>query len=723
MIPYIQNLASTKVLTDDFSGLQPADRKGSKMLHNNWSKAPSTKDVFFSMFLGEDRGERVTGKNPPAIMLGVCCDYDTPLSKEERSKKLDKLPTKPTYLSESYSGGTRAVWVFEHPLPLHPSTEATQFLLKNIHKSLKLEHAFGVLDGVFFHPTQYYHRGWNWRDGGGGKIPSELVILWHVEAMKKAAKHLGELAIPMSHIEKEIHRLFPGRWQGPVEVGARNIRFWDPDASNPTGAVICKDGVMAYTGEQRFLTWGEILGADFVERYRSETEGKALSEVFCIKNEFYVRNTVTLEDGSQSVEWVPNNRQNMESLLQSRYGISHIPAAAGELSPLKRTIGDIINLNTLSGTIPLIYDKRDRVIFHGRSYLNISTVEALQPATGTGKAWGDGFPWIAGFLEHLFGGKGEQLDVFISWLARAYQGALAHNPNRGQAVYIAGGAGSGKTFLTECIIAPLFGGKTDASDYLTGRTKFNKALCSSGIWCIDDATPLTEPKAHSYYSAMIKKMVANGSFLYQPKYQDTEDLPWLGRLIILCNTDPESLRILPAVDINNADKLLFFRTTDDPLEEENVASKAQQDLKAFAAYLAQYITPAHCRGGARFGVKQYHHKELYREAVNSGASGVFKEILINFLHNYFTSPHDDDLVDLKGSAQRILQVMQDDPGTEKIIRDMANARTIGTLLGKLLNGEDHFPITYTRQSSGRIWSISREAFFEYMKEVEKTIDD
>lgn len=716
-IPYIKNLSCKSVSFADPASRPSPDRKGSKDQFKHWRASQDTDDMFISMFAGNIRNLRVDSTNAPAVMYGVCCDYDMPLNAEERMRKLNKLGTKPTYIAETFSGGVRAVWMFENPIPLLPDTGSTEELLKIICKELGLKNAFGPLDNSYYRASQYYHRGWNWQEAGGESIPMEQVLLWQSASWKKAVWKEDEDLIPLEYVAEEAEKRFPGRWTGEFVEGARGIRFWDPIADNPTGAVITKGGVMAYSGEQRFLRWSEIFGKDFVKTHRRETEGQAINDTFCISNDFYVQNTQVSEDGTQIKEWCRYNRANMESLLQARYGLNHIATNKAELSQVKRVIGEIINLKTLSGVMPVIYDNRTVVEMFNRSYLNISTVRALQPDEEKGKTWGDGFPWLASFMERFFAAKDNQLDYVLSWLARAYQGALNCKPTRGQAVYIAGAAGTGKTFLTDCIIAPLFGGKSDATDYLTGRTSFNGKLCRTGIWCIDDATPLSDTKAHAYYSAMIKKMVANGAFMYQPKYVETEDIPWLGRLIILCNTDPESLRILPAVDINNADKLMFFRSTDEPLVDEDASDKAVEELPAFAAYLARYEIPEECKGTPRFGVRGYLHPDLYMEAVNSGAGGVFKEIFINFLNNYFGSKHDSDITELRGTSQYILQTMKLDVATEKVLKDMTTARNIGTYLGKLAHGDDGFPITSKRSNTKREWRVDREEFFQYLKDM------
>jgi hypothetical protein len=69
---------------------------------------------------------------------------------------------------------------------------------------------------------------------------------------------------------------FPGRWQGPFQVGAQGVRFWCHDATNTTGAWIRETGVFAFTGEGRFLPWGEVLGQDFIRNYEQNRIGGAI---------------------------------------------------------------------------------------------------------------------------------------------------------------------------------------------------------------------------------------------------------------------------------------------------------------------------------------------------------------------------------------------------------------------------------------------------------------
>lgn len=701
----LPNHSSHAVTRRELERLPETPYFATKAEYREYCCKPTTQDCFFSCYQGEQPGVRVSVSNPPVFLYGLVADYDAPMDEERRNKALAKMRIRPTHISESYSHGTHAVWLFERPIPL-VDANSTHELLSIAYKELRLGSAFGSLDETaFFTTAQYYHRGWRWRETGGKPIPLERLMLWQAKAWKKAAWcSLGQ-EIPLSRVAEEVERRFPGRWSGSFTVGARGVRFWDPAADNPTAAVVTPTGMVTYTGGTNFMSWNAIFGESFCENYENETEGAALADFYCISNHFWHRRHAGAAPG-QKATWTSHNRVNTESLLATQYGLRTRRTGEEDESQVSRVIGSIVGLKTLDGVLPLLYSDEETITLNGHSYLNISTVEAMQPDTMKRETWGEGFPWIAAFLERFFGDEHMQLPYFLSWLARAYQGALRRKPTRGQAIYIAGGAGSGKSFLSSRIIAPLFGGRSEATDYLTGQSRFNRDLFSSGIWFVDDATPLMDSRTHERYSAMIKKMVANDTFLYEAKFVEAVKLPWLGRLVVTCNTDPESLKILPAIDINNADKLMFFRSTDAKLEDPLAEMKAAAELPAFAGFLAEYETPLECRGGTRFGVAGFLHPELYAEAESNGTGGTFSEVFDAFLSCYFMEA---GVHELRGTASEIFSHMMLNDAIRPLLIGLVTSKSIGMRLGQIAAREG-YPLKHKSDGKKRYWTISREDF-------------
>lgn len=711
----IPNMSAEAVEPVEAPTSSVSDKPASKALYTAWMSAPATKDTFISLVAGTIPTLRVNSDNPAAYLHGVIADYDTPMTDTEREKLLRKLDFKPAFISESFSGGTHAVWIFERPIPLLPDGASTNALLTLIAKKLHLREAFGPLDmNAFLRPAQFYHIGWNWREAGGTPVSCELTYLWQDEALRRANWSRLGVEVPLEKVAAEVRKRYPGRWKGAFELGSRGVRFWDENADNETAAVVRPSGMVCYTGGVPFMPWSRIFGEAFCTEAVQEGEGRAVAEGYCINNAFWFKMQQPGTSGKPCRCWMSYNRQNTESLLASRYGLRPTAGNDEEMSQVKRAVGAIINTKSLSGAIPMLYVKDEVVKLDGRFYLNTATTEALPPAKGR-PAWGEGFPWISAFLQRLFGD--EQLPFFLSWLARAYKGAVDHAPTRGHAIYIAGTAGCGKSFTSAQIIAPLLGGRQEATDYLCGMTRFNRELFGSGVWAMDDAAPLTDQKSHLYYSNMIKKMVANDSFMYEAKHVEAVKIPWMGRLVVTCNTDSTSILVLPEIDLGNKDKLMFFKVEAAPMEEADPEGCARKELPAFGAFLYHYEMPEQCKGGSRYGVKGYLHPELYSEAVSSGTCGTFQDLFSTFLHNHFGG-RKSDVLDLNGTALEIYNLMALDIGTKEMMQGFVSARNIGTRLGQLLAKGDFTPLQKDRDAKQRRWHIGKEAFYDYKESSE-----
>jgi len=215
-----------------------------------------------------------------------------------------------------------------------------------------------------------------------------------------------------------------------------------------------------------------------------------------------------------------------------------------------------------------------------------------------------------------------------------------------------------------------------------------------------------DSRTHECYSAMIKKMVANDTFLYEAKYIEAVKLPWLGRLIVTCNTDPESLKILPVVDINNADKLMFFLSTDTKLEDQQAEKMVAAELPAFAGFLAGYETPLECKGGTRFGVAGFLHPELYAAAEANGAGGTFSEVFDTFLSCYFMEA---GVHELRGTASEIFSHMMLNEAIRPLLIGLVTSKSIGMRLGQIAAREG-YPLKHKSDGKKRYWTISREDF-------------
>ncbi len=690
------------------------DKLRDKAAYRAYICNPATKDCLFSGICGMNKQEMVSRENPAVSMIAVVADYDMVMSDEERMKKTAKLTIKPNFISSSYSGGTHAVWFLQAPLPLMPNAEMVQALLETIVRKLKLKNAYGQLDGkAFYNTSQYYHAGWNWQQISTEPIAESMSLLWLDEALKKSKFTTTGTQIPLARIWEEMQkRGWDKKWGGDkaFELGARGVRFWDPLADCPTAAIVKENGMICFTGPFPFQSWADIFGSDFIDAFRADTFGKALSECYMVNNTFYVCNELRSENGSYKPCLLTYNRQNFESLATEKYGLNSKPEQEGEDSPVKQLVAKIATYNTLPAACPFIYRKERIIHIQGEARLNTSFLRVHEPDLSKGQEWGDGFPWIAAFMERLFPDI-IQRDRFMAAWAYAYRNAYKGEPKNGHTIFIAGSVGSGKNFLSECLYGASMGGAVDASEYVLGQTRFNDHLMGSGVWTLNDTVSKGDYRERSIFAKSLKKMAANHFHSCEGKYKSATGIYWSGRIIVTLNTDPDSLQLLPDIELSNRDKLSLFKTADEPMNDADGAAKAKAEMGALCSFLLNWEIPEHCVGDARWGVRNYLHPELLAEASDSSPTASFREILTLFVKDCFDA--DKSLQELKGSSTWFMQQMLLQDGLKDMIRGAVTPTSIGRRISKLASSGD-FPLVYDRQSKAREWVIDRKAFMEYL---------
>ncbi len=270
VLPMLPNAVSQEISEGQPWAAQviPHEKLPDKAAYRAYITNAKTQDCLFSGIRGLVPNARVSRENAPALLIAVVADYDKVMTPEERAKKTAKLSVKPSFVAESYSGGTHAVWVLAKPIPLMPNAEMVRVLQKVIVRELRLANAYGVLDlKAFNNPAQYYHAGWNWQVVDPNPVPEETTMLWFEEAMKKSDfRHQGT-NIPLERVREEMEKCFPGRWSGDFVIGARGVRFWDSMADCPTAAVVCENGMVCFTGGFPFRSWEDIFGHEFIARF------------------------------------------------------------------------------------------------------------------------------------------------------------------------------------------------------------------------------------------------------------------------------------------------------------------------------------------------------------------------------------------------------------------------------------------------------------------------
>ncbi len=676
-----------------------------KTQYRDYIQSSDTKDCLFCGMLGESSSLRVNRDNPPARMLAVVADYDLVITSEMREYMLTQLPIRPNFISRSYSGGTHAVWFLGTPIPLPQNPDALNKLLAIIRKELKLSNAFGALDeNAYNNLFQVYHAGWDWRLIHDAPIPESRCNVWLLEALKRI--HAGSGDVPLNIVAAEVEKRFPGRWRCQFEEGARGVRFWDPQADNPTASIVTPKGMVCFTGPFSWRSWESIFGPEFIRQHMADKFGAVLANCFYVNNSFYVKHPC----GGGSLDWIIFTRQNLELVLAGTYGLRTKAAKGEDRSEVREAMANIIAVNSMSAARPFIYNPNTIIFRDGKRILNTSLLRVHQPDESKGKHWGDGFPWIAAFMESLFPDL-MQRDRFMCEWAYAYRHAYAGNPKNGRVTFIAGDVGVGKNFLTECLVGPSLGGNIDPSSYLLGHTRFNDAFFDVGVWVCNDTVTRGDDKERQVFTASLKRIAANSEHVWEGKFKGSCRIDWSGRVYVTLNTDPVSLQILPDLDQSNCDKISLYKVSGPPLNDAKAKEKAEAEMGALCAYLLNMEYPEHCRDGARWGVKNFLHPDLKAEAISSSSTASFGEILTQYCKEYFEARPDENY--LEGPATDFLQGMLTQSGLKEMLRGCETPKGFGRRMAALAN-TGTFPVSYRRTNNKRLWCVRKENFEKYL---------
>jgi len=637
---YIRNHSSSELFKAELASLPSLSTRpqfAAKDEFAKWCHDASTEHVFYTLAEPEFPAQRSSGQNPIKYMHGLIADYDG--MPEAINAELAKLKFSagraPTWVTTTFSGKARLIWVFERPVPAFSAEVMGKFKVA-MAKELKVkDHLPGLDEVAWNNPHTPYELGTNWRQPwGDARLPANLVMAALCDASEKAKWKVDGPVVPMEAVAAEVDRRWPGRWPGPFLEGAKGVRFWDPKADNPTGCTLRATGVQAWTGEAKFMPWAEVLGAQFVAEYRANKIGGAI-------NAIYYDGQLYWEKDASGI-WQAFAGNQMGRRLQTDHGLSN-DTRRSATSEVASALSAIENTRRVDGAFPCIFLPEEVVHDNNSKYLNISRVKP-HPTTGQVREWGDGFPWLAQYLGGLF--DRQQLDVLLSWLGRFYNTARVGKPRKGHALFICGDVSAGKTFLSQHVIGGLMGGHQAATSFILGHSGFNEQLFHAPVWSVDDAAAASERKRHQQYSAAVKKLVANPYQEFHPKFRKAVTHRFNGRLIVTLNSDATSVQMLPSIEGSIRDKLVILlarkTSTDFSGCEETVARERQ----AFADFMAGWKTPEWLLSKQdevwRFGHDSWLHPEMMDIASDASPAAALRETLDTWRVQYFRQAKDKE---------------------------------------------------------------------------------
>jgi hypothetical protein len=696
-LPCLKNLSQTEVSEECPWEFEPKPLATTNAnAYKSWRKQPTTEHRFYSGIVGQAPSLRVSESNPPYEIRALIADYDAPINDEDLHSGIDRANRfyAPSLVHRTpTSGGVRLIWCLERPLLL-PNYEITKKFLKVASKYL---HAKTLLPGLdeqaFENPNLYYDVGHTWSEVGGEPIPWVEACGWLVKVSEKA-KWTGDV-ISMETLAAEVQEKFPGRWQGDFVEGARGCRFWDPAGDNPTAAIVRPTGMQCFTGLEPFVPWAAIFGRGFVEKVSARKLGEMLDGIYYDGDNYWLQ--------TPAGKWEPHAEREMSRHLKVYNGLSADRIEGKTFSEVDEALHIIGQNCRVSGVAPFIFQPTGPIEFMGERVLNICNVKVLQSAETPGE-WGEHFPWLGKFLSDLFD-PDDQLDFMLAWLKRFYCSAREGKLVQGQAVFLAGDTGRGKTFFSNRIVGALVGGHADASQYLMGKTTFNKDLFHKPFWTVDDALPGDNNQDHKAFGTMIKRVTANNMFEFHAKFRDACQVAWSGRVMVTGNLDADSLRIIPDLDTSILDKLLLFKAAPRVAhfpEKHELEATVRRELPHFAAWLINWNPPEHVLDkDPRYGVSRYHHPFLKQASGDSSDASTVRELIQIFMRDF---PRD-----FEGTAVELMQNLLVDEPTRAILGGSGSnrARWMSIQLGKLEAKGDGFVETVGYRNRNKIWKIRK----------------
>lgn len=652
----------------------PAQVHKDKKLRDQWINAPATAHNVYSFFEGVNANLRISkprsdgGGNPVHAAHALVADYDSPQPVEKVLEYAKTMPYQPNWIERTLSGNWRFVWGLDEPL-LFPSDGFARHFLKKF-----AEYAFDPSKGcpgfdkkAWEAPERLWTNGCDWTFLQAGTIPQAVATGWLVKAgasFKFTEKEFGPV-IPLDVVKEELVKKYPkfNTWGDEFTLNSQGPTFWVDASTSPKSAIVRETGIQTFSANatKGFYTWADLLGIDFVRSYEAELIGHAVEGIYFDGRAYWRRIT--------DESWNAFAKEDMILHFRASRGLTTKPGSDG-ISLVDRALEHIQNNQQIVGAAPFIFQPPGVLVRHGFKFLNTSTRRVLQPAEGV-ETFGPGgnFPWVSQLFEIFVDDISR--NTVLAWLAWGYRHAYRLEPVSGQVLFIAGPVGVGKTLLNRAVFGGIFGGFAEAGPFLMGEDNFNSELFGFGFWALDDGSPSVNVAKMRHFSFMLKRITANGEFRSNEKFKKAVLNEWLGRLCITCNSDEESISLLPETGVSNQDKLILVRTKDKKVCEFPARKEIQEilarELPYFCKWLLDWEIPVCYIGESRFGIKAYADPKLLESSHQSRPSDAFRQIFEDWRQNHFTL-REPDAKFWEGTAHQLYTALLLDPQTEIVMR-------------------------------------------------------
>lgn len=544
---------------------------------------------------------RISNDNPPQLLHGFAADYDN-LGKRFTIGELTEIAGRfaypPAAGGPSLSGeGVHAVWLFKEPIPVLGNADYARKVTAECYKNLRAGNFVQGFDEAFRKPDRLLsidpdNFGYLTARTDQQLVDEVSTRLWASSVTEKFEFEGPKL--DLAKVYEQVERLFPGRWNGPFNVGARGCRFWSPDATDNSAAVVADSGMVYFSDGGGFKPWSAILGRDVSAKLTAESMAQVTNDW----NYDSTRREYVYFEKHTGNYATKNRTQFIDRLALS--GLEKVEDQRAALVFAEDYKG-------VTAVVQLANQKRGLITQDGLRYINATRTTPIVPVEGE-------CPFIIGLLSTMFGK--DQIDFFLGWLEDSVRCALEAEPSYSQAVFLAGEVESGKSLVQYRILTPLLGGRyANPMPFLLGGTDFNSELADAGHWLVSDSEGAGNNSQKASFTQNIKAIAANPGMSVHQKYATPVTLFLNSRITFSLNLVSECLSIVPRLGSDIMGKLNLFKVDShgyfSGMDKRTIESTVKQELPAFAFWLLNhYKVPAEVISSGRYRTKSYHAPEL-----------------------------------------------------------------------------------------------------------------
>jgi hypothetical protein len=356
-------------------------------------------------------------------------------------------------------------------------------------------------------------------------------------------------------------------------------------------------------------------------------------------------------------------------------------ASAGGNSPVENRINEIVDKKAVDYAGELAGHDSGLLKVGKNTYLVTSGADLLKPVEGEWKT-------VEKLITNMFG-DGDQRTYFYSWLKVALCARQAKVIIPGQAVVLAGKAGTGKSLLQLRVITPLLGGRScKPMQFITGKTTFNKDLTRAEHWMMEDEHASTDIKSRRALGTAIKDITVNTMHRLHAKGRDAVmSAPLFVRLSISLNDEAENMLVLPPLDDSVLGKLMLFKVQSAFTEKVGDTEKRKEferqlevEMPHFAWWLMNVWEIPEAIRDTRFGVQAYANPELLDVFDENAPELVMLELMDRA---WFSGDSSQKLVRGKATDLQSQLVAAESLVSFEARRLLYQNNTCGTYLGRL----------------------------------------